>query len=102
MPFGNPVGVEHERVPGLQQQPFGPGPPVLEQAERPYQLLPFGESLGGIPLGEDGLPLPESPDKTPPSCQYLVCVAERDLTTLLPLLPALAAGHGRPIHAAAE
>ena len=28
---------------------------ILEQAERPYQLLPFGESLGGIPLGEDGL-----------------------------------------------
>jgi multiple sugar transport system substrate-binding protein len=28
---------------------------ILEQAERPYQLLPFGQSLGGVALGEDGL-----------------------------------------------
>ena len=38
----------------------------------------------------DGLPLPESPDETPEARQYLVCVAERDLSTLLPLLPQLA------------
>ena len=40
-----------------------------------------------LPLGLDGLPLPEAPDKTPEAGQYLVCVAERDLSTLLPLLP---------------
>jgi hypothetical protein len=34
--------------------------------------------------------LPEAADETPPSEQYLVCVAERDLSVLLPLLPALA------------
>ncbi len=28
---------------------------IIEQAERPYQLLPFGQSLGGVPLSEDGL-----------------------------------------------
>jgi fructooligosaccharide transport system substrate-binding protein len=28
---------------------------ILEQAERPYQLLPFGQSLGGIALSADGL-----------------------------------------------
>ena len=28
---------------------------ILEQAERAYQLLPFGQSLGGVALGEDGL-----------------------------------------------
>ena len=28
---------------------------IIEQAERPYQMLPFGQSLGGVPLSEDGL-----------------------------------------------
>ena len=28
---------------------------ILEQAERPYQLLPFGQSLGGVALSPDGL-----------------------------------------------
>jgi len=28
---------------------------IIEQAERPYQLLPFGQSLGGVALSEDGL-----------------------------------------------
>lgn len=28
---------------------------IIEQAERPYQLLPFGQSLGGMALSEDGL-----------------------------------------------
>jgi hypothetical protein len=46
--------------------------------------------LTALPLGADGLPLPESPDRTPEARQYLVCIAERDLTTLLPLLPQLA------------
>jgi multiple sugar transport system substrate-binding protein len=28
---------------------------IIEQAERPYQLLPFGQSLGGVALSADGL-----------------------------------------------
>ena len=28
---------------------------IIEQAERPYQLLPLGQSLGGTALSEDGL-----------------------------------------------
>ncbi len=69
----------------------------------PSLLKVYGDlGLTALPLGEDGLPLPEAPDRTPPSCQYLVCVAERDLTTLLPLLPALAAGQSRRLRAAAE
>jgi len=42
------------------------------------------------PLGADGLPMEESRDEAPEVRQYLVCVAERDLKTLLPLLPQLA------------
>jgi len=34
--------------------------------------------------------LPESPHETPEAPHYLVCVAERDLGTLLSLLPDLA------------
>ncbi len=28
---------------------------IIEQAERPFQLLPFGQSLGGVAMSEDGL-----------------------------------------------
>ena len=49
--------------------------------------------LAALPLGADGLPLPEtSGDDTPVVQQYLCCVAERDLKQLLPLLPGLANG----------
>jgi phosphatidylglycerol lysyltransferase len=69
----------------------------------PGLLKVYGDlGLTALPLGEDGLPLPEAPDRTPPSCQYLVCVAERDLTTLLPLLPGLAASQSRRLRTAAE
>ena len=46
--------------------------------------------LTPLPLGPDGLPLPERPGDAPLVSQYLCCVAERDLSVLLPLLPALA------------
>ena len=55
-------------------------------------LLKVYEDLGlaALPLGEDGLPLPEQEGDTPTVRNYLCCVAERDLTQLLPLLPRLA------------
>jgi uncharacterized membrane protein YbhN (UPF0104 family) len=57
----------------------------------PGLLKVYGDlGLTALPLGPDGLPLPESPDETPEAAHYLVCVAERDLGTLLPLLPELA------------
>ena len=46
--------------------------------------------LTPLPLGPDGLPLPEQQGDTPAVCEYLCCVAERDLAQLLPLLPDLA------------
>lgn len=45
--------------------------------------------LTALPLGPDGLPLPETQGDTPAVGQYLCCVAERDLAQLLPLLPGL-------------
>ncbi len=67
------------------------------------ELLKVYADLGltALPLGPDGLPLPEAPDETPAARQYLVCVAERDLTALLPLLPQLA-GNRDLVPAAAE
>ncbi len=104
--LGDPAGEKADRVSAIwrlrdlaEQEGLDPaiwcaGPSMLKV----YEDL----GLTAMPLGQDGLPLPEAPDLTPPSCQYLVCVAERDLTTLLPLLPALAAGQGSRLRAAAE
>ena len=49
-----------------------------------------GLGLTALPLGADGLLLPESCGDTPVSELYLCCVAERDLATLIPQLPVLA------------
>ena len=48
--------------------------------------------LAALPLGPDGLPLPEAEGDAPLVRHYLCCVAERDLNQLLPLLPELADG----------
>ncbi len=45
--------------------------------------------LSAFALGSDGQPLPEHQTDTPQTNWYLVCAAERDLTTLLPVLPRL-------------
>jgi len=92
--IGDPMGAEGDRVSAIwrlrdlaQQEGLDPafwraGPDLLKV---------YGDlGLAALPLGPDGLPLPESPDETPEARQYLVCVAERDLKTLLPLLPQLA------------
>ena len=57
--------------------------------------------LTALPLGPDGLPQPEADDETPEASHYLVCVAERDLRTLLPLLPELASNQTLPVPAVA-
>lgn len=45
--------------------------------------------LTALPLGPDNRPLPETEGDTPMAEAYLVCVAERDLETMLGLLPEL-------------
>jgi len=58
-------------------------------------LKVYGDlGLTALPLGPDGLPMPESEGDAPEADQYLVCVAERDLDILLPVLPRLAQGMG--------
>ncbi len=57
----------------------------------PDLLKVYGDiGLTALPLGPDGLPMPESDGDGPPAGQYLVCKAERDLGLLLPVLPILA------------
>lgn len=56
----------------------------------PALLKVYGDlGLTAMPLGADGLLLPESHSEAPASIHYLCCVAERDLATLAPQLPVL-------------
>ena len=92
--LGDPAGAVSDRASAIwnlrdlaQQEGLHPavwraGPDLLKV----YSDL----GLAALPLGPDGLPLPEQEGDTPLVCQYLCCVAERDLSLLLPLLPALA------------
>ena len=68
----------------------------------PDLLKVYGDlGLTALPLGSDGLPLPESEGDAPRAEQYLVCVAERDLNLLLPVLPKLAHGQRSVVAASA-
>ena len=92
--LGDPAGAEGDQVSAIWRlrdlaQQEGLDPAIWRAG--PALLKVYGDiGLTALPLGADGLPLPEAETETPPSEQYLVCVAERDLTTLLPLLPGLA------------
>jgi hypothetical protein len=92
--LGDPGGAENDQVSAIWRlrdlaQQEGLDPAFWRAG--PGLLKVYGDlGLTALPLGPDGLPLSESPDETPAAPQYLVCVAERDLGTLLPLLPELA------------
>jgi phosphatidylglycerol lysyltransferase len=93
--LGDPVGAEGDRVSAIWRlrdlaHQEGLDPAVWRA--RPTFLKVYGDlGLTALPLGPDGLPLPEAPSDTPEAEHYLVCMAERDLSALLPLLPELAA-----------
>jgi lysylphosphatidylglycerol synthetase-like protein (DUF2156 family) len=93
--LGDPAGAESDRISAVWRlrdlaQQEGLDPAIWRAG--PALLKIYGDlGLTALPLGEDGLPLPETEDETPPALHYLVCLAERDLTSLLPMLPDLAA-----------
>lgn len=98
--LGDPVGDEIDRVSAIWRlrdlaQQEGLDAAVWHAG--PELLKVYGDlGLTALPLGPDGLPLPESDGDRPNAEQYLVCKAERDLNLLLPVLPTLAKGL-RPI-----
>ncbi len=94
--LGDPAGAESDRVSaiwrlrdlaaqeGLDAAVWRAGPDLLK--------VYGGLGLTPLPLGADGLPLPESEGHdAPDASSYLCCVAERDLGLLLPRLPKLLA-----------
>lgn len=92
--LGDPVGDETDRVSAIWRlrdlaQQEGMDAAVWHAG--PEFLRVYGDlGLTALPLGADGLLIPESDGDTPLACQYLVCKAERDLNLLLPILPGLA------------
>ena len=92
--LGDPSGAEGDRVSAIwrlrdlaQQEHLDP---AVWRAGRDMLTVYADLGLAALPLGEDGLPLPDADDAEGPRARrFLVCVAERDLPQLLPLLPVL-------------
>jgi glycosyltransferase 2 family protein len=103
--LGDPAGAEADRISAIWRlrdlaQQEGLDPAIWRAG--PDLLKVYGDiGLTALPLGPDGLPAAEAADEAPISAHYLVCVAERDLSNLLPLLPQLAANEERSVMAAA-
>jgi uncharacterized membrane protein YbhN (UPF0104 family) len=94
--LGDPAGAESDRISAIwrlrdlaQQE----GLDAAVWRAGPEFLKIYGDlGLTALPLGADGLPVSGACATERSARFYLCCVAERDLTLLLPLLPAL----GRP------
>ncbi len=90
--LGDPAGAESDRVSAvwrLRDLAQQEGCDAAIWRAGAGMLKVYGDlGLTALPLGEDGLPLPEGTAAGPAS-RYLCCVAERHLGVLLPLLPRL-------------
>ncbi len=92
--LGDPAGAVSDRVSAIWNlrdlaQQEGLDPAVYRAGPA---LLKVYEDLGlaALPLGRDGLLSPEAADTPGDGAAFLCCVAERDLSLLVPLLPQLA------------
>jgi lysylphosphatidylglycerol synthetase-like protein (DUF2156 family) len=98
--LGDPTGAESDRVSAIWRlrdmaQQEGLDPAFWRAG--PGLLKVYGDlGLTPLPLGPDGLPLSETQEGAAEVRQYLVCVAERDLTILLPMLSLLATNQDVP------
>jgi uncharacterized membrane protein YbhN (UPF0104 family) len=94
--LGDPVGDETDWVSAIWRLRDLADQEGLDAAvwhAGPELLKIYGDlGLTALPLGPDGLPVPESEGDSPVADQYLVCKAERDLNLLLAVLPNLARG----------
>ncbi len=101
--LGDPVGSPADRISAiwrLRDLAAQEGMDAAVWRAGPGLLKVYGDlGLTAVPLGPDGQLLPEAEGEQFPACEYLCCVAERDLVTLAPQLAALA---GRKLPYAAE
>ena len=93
--LGDPVGDPADRISAIwslrdlaREENLDP---AIWRATRQH-LQTYGDiGLTALPLGPDGIPIGDSEDTPGPhATHFLVCLAERDLPALLPLLPGLA------------
>ncbi len=91
--LGDPAGAPADRISAiwrLRDLAAQEGRDAAVWRAGPTLLKVYGDiGLTALPLGPDGLLLPEGEEGAPHSTQYLCCVAERDLVTLEPWLPRL-------------
>ena len=93
--LGDPVGHEPDRISAIWRLRDLARQEGLHPAfwRTGADLLKVYADIGltALPLAVDGSPLLASDEtaETGPDTQYLVCMAERDLATLVPLLPRL-------------
>ena len=97
--LGDPAGADSDRISAVwrlrdlaQQEGLEP---AVWNAGRSLLKVYADMGLGAVPLGRDGLPLSErpiDPAKPPPAGRFLVCIADRHVAILLPVLPELVSG----------